>query len=421
MVEFNHTRRAKFKESIARAAAASPADVTIDNVESIFSSARDFPVNYSGVNNTTAAAWNRRVDLADEKEELLGYSVKELGYVIGGDDDPEVRALLMDVFSDEAEQFPVNFSGVNKTTAVAGNRRLLTSTIRIDVIVMAQDKAAADAIVARLTYHNINAELALAGFPRAEVVVKPFTQSLSGDRMSPFPLAPVIGGAVGGVVLIGMAIAYWWCWRQRNTFAGQQSAVPRPSESAQVTVPAQAMRPRRPPSAPPPAAPWNPPPTLPPAPSAPSLSAVVPLPFAATSARAAPCTRPGSQSQPENVIMGDVYDPSLSEMRAWQQQPVEQEETPCETGSFQEEEETTVRDRMPSGPPRHPALPSAPAPPQPPEAPRKRECVVCHDKEPTMAMIPCGHVCACEDCAEFLHDCPMCRAPVLEARRIYLV
>jgi len=124
--------------------------------------------------------------------------------------------------------------------------------------------------------------------------------------------------------------------------------------------------------------------------------------------------------QPENVIVGDVYDPSLSEMRAWQQQPVEQEETPCETGRFQEDEET-VRDRMPSGPPLHPAPPSSPPPPQPPEAPPKRECVVCYDKEPTMAMIPCGHVCACDDCAEFLRDCPMCRAPVLEARRIYLI
>ena len=48
-----------------------------------------------------------RVEMAEEEEELLGYSVKELGYVIGGDDDPEVRALLMDVFSEEAEEDPM--------------------------------------------------------------------------------------------------------------------------------------------------------------------------------------------------------------------------------------------------------------------------------------------------------------------------
>jgi hypothetical protein len=41
-----------------------------------------------------------RVDLAEEEEELLGY-------VIGGDDDPEVRALLMDVFSEEAGEDPM--------------------------------------------------------------------------------------------------------------------------------------------------------------------------------------------------------------------------------------------------------------------------------------------------------------------------
>ena len=146
MVEFNHTSRAKFIESIARAAGASPADVTIDNVEAIFSSSHDFPVNDSVVNNTT-----RRTNV---------------------------------------------------------NWRLLDSSIRIDVSVMTKDKEAADAMVARLTYHNINAELPMAGFPRAEVVVNPFTQSLSA---APFPTAPIIGSAVGSVVMIGMAIAYWRC------------------------------------------------------------------------------------------------------------------------------------------------------------------------------------------------------------------
>jgi hypothetical protein len=61
---------------------------------------------------------------------------------------------------------------------------------------MAKDKAAADAMCARMTYHNINTELAQDGFPQVEVVFKPFTQSLSADRMSPFPIAPIIGGAV---------------------------------------------------------------------------------------------------------------------------------------------------------------------------------------------------------------------------------
>ena len=351
MAESNHTLWAKFMDSIARAAGASPADV-------------------GSCSHASFHCWF---------------------------DSSTSRMMTIDTY----EGIPYKWD------------------FRIDVSVSAKDKAAADAMGARLTRTNINAELLKSGIYNhghygAEWVVTPYTQSLSA---APFPIAPIIGGAVGGVVLmIGMAIAYWCCWRQRNTFSGQQSAVPRPSESAPVTVPG--LRPRRPPNAPPPAAPWSPP--LTPPPSAPSRTAAVPLPFAATSARAALCTRPGSQSQPESVIMGDVYDPSVSEIRAWQQQPVEQVETPCEARCFQEEKET-VRDKMPSGPPLHPPPPSSPAPPQPPEAPRKRECVVCYDKEPTMAMIPCGHVCACEDCAEWLRECPMCRAHVLEARRIYLI
>ena len=163
--------------------------------------------------------------------------------------------------------------------------------------------------------------------------------------------------------------------------------------------------------------------------------------------------RRGSQSQPGNMMVGDVYGPSLSALRAWQQQPViartlqtpvhssaagmgtdqstaslqaqeqiiaqpnddnvydnsqvplvydnssanQHAQQACfETRCFQQEEER-VRDRMTTGPPLHPAPPSFPTPPQPPEAPWKRECVVCYDKEPTMAMIPCFHVCACED------------------------
>ena len=75
--DFDDAKQAKFKESIARAAGVSPADVTIDNVE----------------------------------------------------------------------------------TLSAARRRLLVSSIRIDVSVKAKDKAAADAMGAELTAGNINVEL----------------------------------------------------------------------------------------------------------------------------------------------------------------------------------------------------------------------------------------------------------------------
>jgi hypothetical protein len=417
---------------------------------------------------------------------------------------------------------PIDVTIDNVEAISSARRSLLASSIRIDVTVKAQmPQEAADSKeqwfrCLNLTQGNIIAETAKAGFPGAQSLGP--TESMCNNLklpcredlgywycctsamsrgagtsatsrgaeggMSPFP---IIGGAVGGVVLIGIAVAYWWCRRQRNT-SGPQSAVPRPSESAFMTVSAPAMpsqpsalpRPCRPPSAPPPASPRSLPPT--------------PLPAPSAASRAAPLTRRGSQSQPGNMMVGNVYDPSLSELRAWQQQPViartiqtpvhisdagmgkdqstaalqapahsrtagmdtdrstaslhaqeqiiaqphddNEKEVPLvhdispanqhaqqacfETRCFQQQEER-VRDRMTTGPPLHPAPPSSTTPPQPPEAPWKRECVVCYDKEPTMAMIPCFHVCACEDCFRFLRECPMCRAPVFEARRIYLI
>jgi len=49
----------------------------------------------------------------------------------------------------------------------------------------------------------------------------------------------------------------------------------------------------------------------------------------------------------------------------------------------------------------------------------KTECVVCLTAEPVMALMPCGHRCACADCAPALRMCPICRCPVQEAKRIF--
>jgi tRNA A-37 threonylcarbamoyl transferase component Bud32 len=49
----------------------------------------------------------------------------------------------------------------------------------------------------------------------------------------------------------------------------------------------------------------------------------------------------------------------------------------------------------------------------------KTECVVCLSAEPVMALMPCGHRCACADCAQSLSLCPICRCPVQEAKRIF--
>jgi hypothetical protein len=50
----------------------------------------------------------------------------------------------------------------------------------------------------------------------------------------------------------------------------------------------------------------------------------------------------------------------------------------------------------------------------------KTECVVCLSAEPVMALMPCGHRCACADCAQSLSLCPICRCTVQEAKRIFV-
>ena len=50
------------------------------------------------------------------------------------------------------------------------------------------------------------------------------------------------------------------------------------------------------------------------------------------------------------------------------------------------------------------------------------ECVFCLSRRPVMALLPCGHVCVCEQCAPLVGDkaCPLCRAAVERVARVYL-
>jgi len=48
-----------------------------------------------------------------------------------------------------------------------------------------------------------------------------------------------------------------------------------------------------------------------------------------------------------------------------------------------------------------------------------RECVVCWSRKSVVALVPCGHVCLCQQCSA-LPECPMCRAPVSSYLRVYL-
>ena len=47
-------------------------------------------------------------------------------------------------------------------------------------------------------------------------------------------------------------------------------------------------------------------------------------------------------------------------------------------------------------------------------------CVVCMERPATIALLPCGHLCACKEDAGLLNLCPICRAPVQNRQRIYV-
>ena len=68
-----------------------------------------------------------------------------------------------------------------------------------------------------------------------------------------------------------------------------------------------------------------------------------------------------------------------------------------------------------------PAVDSKPATPVPP-VDDENECVVCLDAQKSHVLIPCGHFCVCEACADRLavgDGCPICRTPVQIKTRVF--
>jgi hypothetical protein len=49
----------------------------------------------------------------------------------------------------------------------------------------------------------------------------------------------------------------------------------------------------------------------------------------------------------------------------------------------------------------------------------RNECVVCADEQRSTALVPCGHVCCCADCAADLHECPICRQAIRERVKLF--
>lgn len=49
-----------------------------------------------------------------------------------------------------------------------------------------------------------------------------------------------------------------------------------------------------------------------------------------------------------------------------------------------------------------------------------RMCKICMEKDASIAMLPCGHLCCCTDCAPAMRKCPICRQFVKGTVRTWL-
>ncbi|XP_066250134.1 uncharacterized protein [Euwallacea similis] len=53
-----------------------------------------------------------------------------------------------------------------------------------------------------------------------------------------------------------------------------------------------------------------------------------------------------------------------------------------------------------------------------------KDCVICQERVKCILLLPCKHVCLCEECSEEMRDykdeCPICRSYIMDAMKIYL-
>ena len=47
-------------------------------------------------------------------------------------------------------------------------------------------------------------------------------------------------------------------------------------------------------------------------------------------------------------------------------------------------------------------------------------CVICLSSTPNIALLPCGHVCTCEECSRRVINCPICRGTISNIIRVYI-
>ena len=47
------------------------------------------------------------------------------------------------------------------------------------------------------------------------------------------------------------------------------------------------------------------------------------------------------------------------------------------------------------------------------------KCSICYENNCNIVIIPCGHVCACSNCASNITFCPMCRGDCIRKQPLY--
>ena len=48
------------------------------------------------------------------------------------------------------------------------------------------------------------------------------------------------------------------------------------------------------------------------------------------------------------------------------------------------------------------------------------KCVICLENYKCMLLMPCKHVCCCEQCSKDINQCPLCRKNIESKTKIYL-
>ena len=50
---------------------------------------------------------------------------------------------------------------------------------------------------------------------------------------------------------------------------------------------------------------------------------------------------------------------------------------------------------------------------------REKECMVCMEREISVAFVPCGHLVCCAGCSNQLTECPSCRSHITQCLTTY--